>query len=53
MTSTVLLTKVAIITQFSNDTQLLMGEGRTFEGTYHAEINRHQNNLAMSFDNIN
>lgn len=50
-TSTLLLRIVTIITQFSNDIQLLMGERRMFEGIYHAEIKRHQNNLSMSFDN--
>lgn len=44
---------VAAITQFLDDIQLVMGDGRLFEATHHAEIKGMQNSPAMSFDSIN
>ena len=48
-----LLGMVAAITQFLDDIQLVMGDGRLFEATHQAEIKGLQNNPAKSFDNIN
>lgn len=44
---------VAAITQFLDDIQLVMGDGRLFEATRPAEIKGLQNNLARAFDSIN
>lgn len=48
-----LLGMVAAITQFLDYIQLVMGDGRLFEATRHAEIKGLQNNPARSFDSIN
>lgn len=44
---------VAAITHFLDDIQLVMGDGRLFEATLHAEIKGLQNNPARAFDSIN
>lgn len=44
---------VAAITHFLDDIQLVMGDGRLFEATRHAEIKGLENNPARAFDSIN
>lgn len=46
--ATVLPRIAAAAASFSNDIQLLVGEGKIFEATRHAEIKRRQPNPAMS-----